>query len=140
MFLKLAISLVAFCSISAAQARDVRVIDGDTIVTNSGEHVRLSGIDAPEIHKGAHDPYKCDAELQLGLKAKARVQELLSGQDYRVVNVTYKGKKRVDLYGRTLAKVRVGKTDIGTTLINEGLAKPWSGKGPKPDWCGTGKK
>jgi micrococcal nuclease len=39
----------------------VRVIDGDTIVLNNGTHIRLAGIDAPELHQ----PYGPEARQEL---------------------------------------------------------------------------
>ena len=39
-----------------------------------------------------------------------------------------------DQYGRGLARLYVGLTDIGAILISEGLANPYDG-GQRGDWC-----
>lgn len=84
-------------------------IDGDTFVDNVGNHIRLWGIDAPELYQ------TCDGQ-PVGLMAKARLYELIHMGD---VNCQKKG---ADRYGRTIAICTVGKLDIGQTLVQEGLA------------------
>lgn len=79
-----------------AQPRDVLVsfvLDGDTIETNTGERVRLLGIDAPEIahHDQAADRYGDESAVWL--------TQLLRGQ--RVV-LKFDAETK-DRYGRTLA-------------------------------------
>jgi endonuclease YncB( thermonuclease family) len=118
-------------TLPAGQTRVVRVIDGDTIaVSDLRAHVRLKGIDAAEIHKGRNG-YKCDAELELGQKAKARMEELLSPPHKVVVKHT----KDMDQYGRRVAIVTSDGKDAGQILVQEGLAKEWDGNGPRPDFC-----
>jgi micrococcal nuclease len=95
------------------------VIDGDTIVVQlgagPGTHVRLIGIDTPEI---AHDgrPGDCYG------KAAARItRRLAQGRDVEL----RPGRERHDRYGRLLAYVRVvgGPADLEHTLLMRGAAR-----------------
>ncbi len=54
----------------AAAERIARVVDGDTVVTASGEKVRLMGFDAPEIRG------KCPRERELAQRAAALLRRL----------------------------------------------------------------
>jgi micrococcal nuclease len=101
------------------------VVDGDTIKAPYGVTYRLMGYDTPETRFA-----KCDAERELGLAAKVRLEELLTQGDVKVLE---SGKE--DRYGRSLAEVTVNGRDVGTTLIGEGLARPYQG-GKRASWCG----
>src|ERR1700754_2907932 len=90
------------------------VVDGDTIKAPYGPTYRILGYDTPETHFA-----KCDEERALGLKAKARLEELL---DHGEVKVLEKGK--LDKYGRTLATVTINGEDLAKVMIREGLARP----------------
>lgn len=111
------------------KAKVVRVIDGDTIVCDIGlgfdmwirnEHVRLYGINAPEIRT------KDVIEKAAGLEAKSYVEDFLKLRENKVVLETIydSGGK----YGRTLAKVWVEDFDtdvlisLNEKLLDEGLA------------------
>lgn len=111
--------------------KDVRVVDGDTVVIG-GKHIRLLGVDAGETIKGR---YKCAAERDQGMRAKARAEELLDTSKHEVAVVGSKGKGHLDKYGRTLASVTSDGVDVGQTLVSEGLAQPWDGHGPRPNFC-----
>jgi endonuclease YncB( thermonuclease family) len=102
-----------------------RVIDGDTIEAPFGVKYRLLGFDTPEIFHS-----KCDAELELGMVAKERLEELLASGEVRVIE-----SGRTDKYRRTLAHVEVDGRDVGEILIGEGLARPYKGERRK-SWCG----
>ena len=106
----------------AFSSGDLRVVDGDTFVWQ-GETVRIANIDAPEL-RGAG----CESELALARKATERLRVLLKPQTFQMLKLT-----RRDRYGRTLAFVLDGNTDIGEKLIEEGLARPW--KGRRYPWC-----
>lgn len=87
-----------------------RVIDGDTIVLTSGEKVRYLLVDAPETTNGHADCFganaaKLDSDLVLGKSIEL---------DYDV--------DRTDAYGRTLAYVHVGGTDVNALLVERGAA------------------
>jgi micrococcal nuclease len=101
------------------------VVDGDTIKAPYGVTYRLMGYDTPETRSA-----KCDAELELGLAAKQRLEELPARGEVRVLE---SGKE--DRYGRSLAAVTVNGRDVGDILIDEGLARPYQG-GKRASWCG----
>jgi len=101
------------------------VVDGDTIKAPYGVTYRLLGFDAPETHFA-----KCDAELQLGLAAKERLEALLRTSEVKVIE-----SGRRDKYGRTLAHVTANGRDVGEILIGEGLARPYHGERRK-SWGG----
>lgn len=127
-------TLIAFAPLAATAAPvdgdRIVIIDGDTIALPGGERVRLIDIDAPESFRS-----RCEAELRLGLAAKARLAELLRGQAVEIE------RRRQDRYRRTLAFVRVGGVSVGKVLVAEGLAQPWK-SGPQAKaarlalWCG----
>lgn len=84
------------------------VTDGDTLTlvlaNDSTEKIRLYGIDAPEKQQDyANEAQQRLAELTMGKQLRADVQNR-------------------DRYGRAVAKVYVGETDICRTLVQEGCA------------------
>ena len=108
------------CARSAAPC----VVDGDTFRFN-GETIRIADIDAPETG-GA----KCAEEAALGQRATQKLAELLSSRSFQLEAV---GKRDVDMYGRKLRIVISGGRSIGATLVDEGLARPWTGR--RRPWC-----
>jgi micrococcal nuclease len=104
---------------SALSGQVTYVIDGDTVVVRlaSGEsaHVRLVGIDTPEI---AHDgrPGEC-----FGARASRLARRLALGRQV----LLQPGRERHDRYGRLLAYVRVvgGPDDLERTLLAAGAAR-----------------
>ena len=109
------------------------VYDGDTFFVNIeglpevfGQRIgiRLAGIDTPEIRG------KCPSEKLLAIEAKSYLQNLLSkNEPIELRNIT-RGK-----YFRLVADVYVGSLDVSKSLINQGLAVPYSGKVKKQSWC-----
>jgi endonuclease YncB( thermonuclease family) len=88
--------------------------DGDTVRLTDGRHVRLLGIDTPEMnyHHGAPQPF---AE-----RALARTRSLLPAGS--VVRLARDREPR-DRYGRELAHVfRADGGNVEETLLREGLA------------------
>jgi micrococcal nuclease len=83
-----------------------RVIDGDTIVVEGGERVRLIGIDAPE--KGQH----------LFSESAAYLKEMVGGRKVRLE----KDVSDRDKYGRLLRYVFLGETFVNLELVKRGLA------------------
>lgn len=83
-----------YCSVSYADRPIIiaRVIDGDTFITTSGEHIRLLGIDAPELQQ------------QHGPKAKSVLEKVAK---YPLTIVA----ERKGAYGRTDAVVEMAKGD-----------------------------
>jgi len=90
------------------------VIDGDTIVVSTVGHVRLLGIDAPEIGRGF------DTSAPFGREARDRLTILLLN---RWVRLEQDGPA-LDAYNRHLAYVVTGDgTFVNATMVREGLAR-----------------
>src|SRR3546814_3589013 len=82
------------------------VTDGDTFRLESGERIRIAGIDAPETHR---DQAKCAGEIPLGLRAKDSATSLLA---WRAVTFDRVGRS----YTSTVATVTVdGSSDEHTS-------------------------
>lgn len=94
----------------------VRVVyDGDTFETDTGERVRLLGINAPEIahHGRKAEPY--------GYKATTWLKELIEGESVRIVIDV---DEPIDRYGRTLAWVYLLNGElVNKTALTDGHAK-----------------
>jgi endonuclease YncB( thermonuclease family) len=105
----------------ACASADILVIDGDTISCR-GKHIRLLGLDTPELHTYC--------EHGIAVAAKTRLQELLA-PPHRVL---IRENRKLDKYGRTLAVVLSDGKDVAPVLIGEGLAHPYSG-GTRGGWC-----
>ena len=110
------VALAAACLLLAGCGgeRVARVIDGDTLVLDSGERVRLLGIDAPERGEPGADA------------ATSALREMAAG---RRVRLERDGRDR---WGRTLARVRAGGKDASGELLARGLVKPRGRRKPKP--------
>ncbi|WP_295445459.1 thermonuclease family protein [uncultured Thiodictyon sp.] len=86
----------------------VGITDGDTLTLLTPQNlqvkVRLSDIDTPE----SKQPY--------GSRAKQALSDIAFGKIARIdVHTT-------DLYGRSVARVYVGSTDVNATLVDQGAA------------------
>jgi endonuclease YncB( thermonuclease family) len=97
----------------ALQRAAVRVIDGDTIVLNS-KHIRLFGIDAPELGQSCADKWPA------GQKAKGFLTILIEG---RRVSCDDRG---LDRYGRTLGVCRTDDDDLNQAMVRTGNAWAYS--------------
>ena len=96
------------------QALVVRVIDGDTVVLESGVHVRVLGIDAPEMEKEGRP-----ADF-LAHKSKDIMSQLILHQ---TVRLEY-DRQRYDHYGRLLAYLFLPDgTFVNAELVRQGLAR-----------------
>lgn len=102
--------IIAILSYSLDCHRVIRVIDGDTIVLNTGEKVRLLGVDTPELHH-PRKIIQC-----FGTEAKGFTESKVLN---RVVRLSYEGVK-YDRYGRTLAWVWYGDRLLNRDLIRAG--------------------
>ena len=117
---------------SAVAADGLRVVDGDTIHLN-GMPIRLLHIDTPETWSP-----RCQRELELGMVATKRLEELLDGHE-----VTYQATG-YDRFGRVLARVYADGVDVSEVLLREGHALPYV-PGPHAKakrlatWCAIGK-
>ena len=115
------------------RARVLQVIDGDTIAVQAriwlGQdvdiHVRLTGIDAPEL-KG-----KCAAERRAAEQAREALAKLVLPGEVILSDIRY------DKFGgRVLARVAaLDGTDVANALLTMHLARPYDGKA-RAGWCG----
>jgi endonuclease YncB( thermonuclease family) len=89
----------------------VRVIDGDTIVTD-GNKARLMFIDAPE----KSQPF--------GASSTAYLESLMDRADQYVTmpEITGKSVKETDRYGRLMVYVLAGETSVQSEMVKAGLA------------------
>lgn len=85
------------------------VVDGDTFVMDSGERVRIVGVDAPEISSG-----ECFA-----VKARDALSRLVLGKSVVLVDDVDSSDK----YGRHLAYVMVDGVDVGLSLASDGFVR-----------------
>lgn len=126
MFLAVSVSFGPWSASAALLSGRVSwVIDGDTFQLASGERIRVAGIDAPESRRGQA---KCEAEITRGKSATRNMVRLLKG---RIVTIERVGRS----YDRTVARVTIGRHDLGDALIAQGFARPWLPHRPKPNWC-----
>ena len=90
-----------------------QVIDGDTLILADRRHVRLIGINTPELGKtGLPDE-------PLAQAARQRLQDLVAGQPVYLIP----GAEARDHYGRWLAYVRLANgRDPAEDLLQQGLA------------------
>ncbi|MDE3117291.1 MAG: thermonuclease family protein [Pseudomonadota bacterium] len=115
-------------------AEVLQVIDGDTFEAAAhiwlGEaidvHVRIEGIDAPELHA------RCQDERRRAEAARDYLARRIGGGEVELSNVRY------DKYGgRVDATVKDALGDVGRAMIAAGQARPYHGERRKP-WCGEG--
>ncbi len=93
------------------------VIDGDTVVLRDGRHIRLIGINTPEISH--QDDKASDAGAEL---AREFLIKLLD-KDHQI-QLLY-GKERLDKHGRTLAHIYLKNgLNVQAEILKQGLAIP----------------
>ena len=85
-----------------------KVVDGDTIVLESGEKIRYLLVDTPEISNGKRECF--------GLEARDFNAEYVLGQE---IELTY-DVECADAYGRLLAYVDVPDGEINSLLVARG--------------------
>lgn len=108
------------------QATVDRVVDGDTLDLRidlgfsvfTTQRVRLLGINAAE-----HN-------TDMGKKATAFVEAWVVEHGPTFTVRTHKDQK--EKYGRYLALILSGASDLGEALLDAGLAVPYDGNGPRP--------
>jgi endonuclease YncB( thermonuclease family) len=88
------------------------VVDGDTVDLDNGKTVRLIGIDTPEVYGGA----ECGGE-----QASAFMERIATGR--RVSVHTDPTQDTYDRYGRLLAYLDAGETDLGEAVLRAGWAQ-----------------
>jgi len=105
-------SSTAVNSVEKAQVVVKRVVDGDTLLLESGERVRLLGVDTPET-------VKPNTPIQpWGPEASAFTRQMVEGKTVTLVF----DKERFDKYRRLLAFVYVDEICLNTELIRQGLS------------------
>lgn len=90
----------------------VYVIDGDTVIIDK-VHIRLLGIDAPEIAQNcqiAGRDYLC------GRDARNALRNRINGQSIRCEI------SGIDKYGRDLGRCYLGETDLNQWIVEQGWA------------------
>jgi micrococcal nuclease len=93
-------------------ARVIRVIDGDTFEIETGEKVRLIGVDAPEsVHPSKED--ECYGETSSKV-----LEELIEGE----LVYLEKDVSETDRYGRLLRYVYFDGQSVNQYLVKEGFA------------------
>jgi len=100
------------------------VVDGDTFRLR-GQRVRIADIDAPEIR-----PSRCAREADLGARATSRLLSLLNAGRFTLD--PWPGRD-TDRHGRLLRVVTRRGESLGGMLVDEGLARPWTGR--RRPWC-----
>jgi endonuclease YncB( thermonuclease family) len=111
-----------------------RVLDGDTLEVRAEvwlgieltSHVRIRGIDAPELHSS------CAAERTMAEAARDRLTTLV-GDSVRLSRIEqdkYGGRVDADV-------VNAAGTDLKAAMLAAGLARPYDG-GTRGDWCQVG--
>jgi len=101
------------------RAKVERVVDGDTIVViidlgldvSTTVHVRLDGINAPEIIGASHEQ---------GAAAKKWLTDYLPSGTEVLVNVTGKS------FARWVGQMIYNNKSVGTSLLEVGHAVPWT--------------
>lgn len=99
-----------------AQAERVRhVVDGDTLVLEDNQRVRLIGVDTPEVD---HPRYNRVGE-PFGEEAKQYLKSRIEGQEVQLES----GSEAYDKYGRRLAFVYFNNECLNESLLREGYAE-----------------
>lgn len=111
---------------SGAAQPVARVVDGDTLVLENGLHVRLAGIDAPEMGRYVREPQP-EAD-----NARRVLAETIAGNAVRLEFA----EDRVDRYGRLIAHVYVdnpavndARIDLSLALLRAGMARAYDPRG-----------
>lgn len=103
---------------AVASALVIRVVDGDTVMLDTGAEVRLTGIQAPKLPLGraGFRPWPLAAE------AKAAMEQMSLR---RRVRLEYPGRRH-DRWGRLLAHVHAGDTWLQREMLLKGLARVYT--------------
>ena len=81
-----------------------RVIDGDTVVSTSGERIRLACVAAPERGEAG------------GRAATSALRRMVEGRRVGIRRITH------DRYERTIAELFVDETNVGAELVRRKFA------------------
>ncbi len=109
----LLLAAAAGADTDSRRARVARVIDGDTVILDNGDHVRLIGINAPEQGRSDRPGEPLAATAREALRALV---------EHRTVTVVG-GRERQDRHGRLLAHLlRDDGINAQVELLRQGLA------------------
>jgi len=117
------ISSLAVSQQTGSQHRTIkRVVDGDTLVLENGERVRLIGVDTPET-KHPNKPVQ-----RFGKEATAFTQKMVQGKSVRVeFEQGYAPTGHKDKYGRTLAYVFLEDgTFLNAEIVKQGYGHAYT--------------
>ena len=84
--------------------------DGDTCTTTTGERVRLACIDTPELRGKRAEPVSAKA-------ARDHLRDLVVGKKVGIRRITE------DRYGRTVAELFLGQTNVQQEMVASGHAE-----------------
>ena len=101
---------------SQTLAANERVIDADTIEI-SGQKIRLSGIDAPELKQTCKDA--TDQIYNCGKEATEKLLKLLKSMPEYPIQCEFTGK---DVYGRLIGDCRIKNININSWIVRNGWA------------------
>lgn len=104
----LAVLLLITLTLLAKPAKVIRVVDGDTFVIETGERVRVIGINAPEM------------KTEYGEPAKEHLLALIDGKTVDLQPDHISADK--DVYGRLLRYVYLDGVDINKKMVTDGYA------------------
>ena len=111
------------------KAKILSIYDGDGVMDAEVDmgmnlfqrkDIRVYGIDTPEIRGEQHDA---------GIIVRDYVRKLILNKE--VILTTQRDK--TGKYGRLLASIQIGNSDLGEHLLAMGYAKPYDG-GKKDEW------
>ena len=102
--------------------------DGDTcyvMLNGANTKIRLLELDTPEISKP-----KCEAELELGLKARDYLNNLIDN----AATIEFKTDYKEDYFGRTLSYLIIDGEDVSANIVSKNLGVVYD-RDNKTDWC-----
>ena len=102
--------------------------DGDTcyvMLNGANTKIRLLELDTPEISKP-----KCEAELELGLKARDYLNNLIANAS----SIKFKTDYTQDYFGRILVYLIIDGEDVSAKIVRNNLGVVYE-RNNKPDWC-----
>ncbi len=118
----------AQAEISLRQYNGQYCYDGDTCyITMDGmkKKIRLLELDTPEISKP-----KCNAELELGKKARDYLNDLIANAS----TIEFKTEYLEDYFGRVLSYLIIDGEDASSKIIENQLGVVYN-RNQKYDWC-----
>jgi micrococcal nuclease len=118
----------AQAEISLRQYNGQYCYDGDTCyITMNGmkKKIRLLELDTPEISKP-----KCNAELEIGVKARDYLNDLIANAS----TIEFKTEYLEDYFGRVLSYLIIDGEDVSSKIIENQLGVVYD-RNQKYDWC-----